>query len=107
MSEKPMNVNTNARLVSALSTPTPNLAVSFESDSVSVGANEPLDVRGIANVFAYGGGAVKCMDTPSGTPVVLEDITGVAVSVTTARLIDVRGARWITFASSSVVVFTG
>jgi len=107
MANKPLNINDNARKLAAQGPGQSHVNVSFESDSVSVAIGEALDVAGVSHVFAFGGGAVTCHDTPSGTPVALEDITGAVVAVTTARLIDVRGVRFIEFAASSVVVYTG
>jgi len=39
--------------------------------------------------------------------VALEDRSGAAVVVTTARLVETRGVRFISFADPAVVVFTG
>jgi hypothetical protein len=102
-----LNTNKQARKVAAQQAGQTVLEGSFESDPVSLGIAEKLNVEGLSYVFAYGGGAVTCHDAPGGTPVALEDRTGTAVVVTTARLIEVRGVRHIAFAAASVVIACG
>jgi hypothetical protein len=107
MADKPLNVNEAARIVAAQGPGSAQLEVSFESSAVVLGAGELLNVGGVSYVFAYGGGAVSCYDTPGGAAVLLADRAGTAVSVTTAQLIEVRGVRYISFASAATVVLTG
>ena len=66
MADKPMNINKIARDIAAQRPGEPLLEGSFEIGSVSVVADERLDVAGVAYVFAYGGGAVSAHDGYTG-----------------------------------------
>lgn len=106
MADKPLNVNSNARRIAAQQAAQAHLTVSFESEARTLTAGELINVEGVSFVMAYGGGAVSVANAPGDTPAALADSAG-AVVVAGAKLIDVRGARYMSLASGGVVVFTG
>jgi hypothetical protein len=107
--KRPTSVSTRNNRMASQSRPMPTVEQSFESPTAqAVAAGAELDVQGVAYVFAYGGGAVTCCDTATGSFVALqESASGTVVTVTTARLIEVRGVHYIKFASAATVVFAG
>lgn len=110
MADKPLNINGQSRKIASQQAGQAVLQGSFESTSTDYDQSlteETLDVGGISYMFCYGGGAVTCSDTRGGTYVALEDRAGAAVVITTARLVEVRGVRFVRFASDSTVVLTG
>ena len=109
MAAKPTNPPYDANFTASQGTGQPRLSVSFESDPAALADGDSVDVRGVSYVMVYGTGVtVNAHDAPGDTAVPLLDITGAAVTVTGARLVDVRGVRWINVTgATSVVVFTG
>lgn len=108
MPNKSLNPSPSANRTSAQRPCQPTTQTSFESATVTVGAGESLNVEGVAYAFVYGATAVQCHDVPNPVgAVALEDSTGTAVTVTTARLVDVRGVRYVRFVGACTVVVTG
>lgn len=108
MAEKPLNINNQARRIASQQAGQALVSVSFENkDSVVLPADESINVEGISAVMVYGACNVLAHDQPDDTAVALEDSTGSAVTVTTARLVDVRGVRYLQCDAGVTVVFTG
>lgn len=103
MANKPLNMNGKARRIAAQLPSNGSVGVSFLTSGVPVLPGDLINVEGMPHVFARGGGAVVCSDTPLGPFVPLEDRSGVPVVVTTSNLIEVRGIRYISFEMGSVV----
>lgn len=107
MAQKPLNINTQARRIASQQAGQAHVNVSFESETVTLQADESINVEGISFVFVYGACNVLAHDADGDAAVALEDPAGGAVAVTTARLVDVRGVRNIQCSAVVTVVFTG
>ncbi len=107
MAERPIANLARARLVAAQTAGQSHIDVSYESETVSLGISEPINVEGVSYVFVYGAANALCFDAPGDTAVALEDATGTAVAITTARLVDVRGVRHMQFSAAVTVTYTG
>ncbi len=111
MANKPLNINDNARRVAAQQAGQTVIEGSFESKTVEdIPINEAIDVSGVAYIFVYTTlqATASVSDTRDASGfAVLEDRTGADVLIDTARLVEVRGVRYIRFSQITTVVLTG